>query len=125
MSFTDSRIRPASPACFTWRWASSMASGLMSLPDTFSGRVLPSSNFFRASARMASSAPWGAQGQASMANLRVRPGARFSAMNAASISIVPVPQQGSYSGCQGCQPLCSTSAAASVSRRGASPFQVR
>ena len=46
-------------------------------------------------------------------------------MNAASTSSVPVPQQGSYSRCQGCQPDCRISAAASVSRMGASPFQVR
>ncbi len=56
---------------------------------------------------------------------RDSPGARYAAINAASIRMVPVPQQGSYSGCLGCQPLCSTSAAASVSRSGASPFHVR
>ena len=102
-----------------------MASGSMSLPAMWMARLEPSSYFSRASRRSSFSSSMGTQGQLSMANRRVSPGARPRAMNAASISSVPVPQQGSYSGCQGCHPLCKISAAASVSRSGASPFQVR
>ena len=96
-----------------------MASGSMSEPQMRISRLLASSYFSLASVRILRSSSWGTQGQLSMAKERVRPGARPRAMNAASTSSVPVPQQGSYSRCQGCQPDCRISAAASVSRMGA------
>jgi hypothetical protein len=47
------------------------------------------------------------------------------AICAASIGIVPLPQQGSYSGVVASQPLAAIMAAASVSLSGASPLSVR
>ena len=88
-------MRPASPACLRWRRASSMASGSMSLPAIWMGRLEPSSYFRRASRRISFNVSMGTQGHISMANFRVRPGARPKAMKAASMSSVPVPQQGS------------------------------
>ncbi|OPZ67928.1 MAG: hypothetical protein BWY81_01095 [Firmicutes bacterium ADurb.Bin467] len=95
MSFTESSILPSSPACLTCLCASSIASGSMSEPETLSGRDRHSSYFCRAALRISSSFSLGTHGHSSIANPRSSPGARFSAMNAASIKIVPVPQQGS------------------------------
>ena len=78
-----------------------------------------------ASARRRSNSRTGAPGQRSRSKERVSPGARSAMRMAASANRVPVPHMGSYSGSLGRQPERSTRAAASVSRRGASPFHVR
>ncbi len=64
-------------------------------------------------------------GQASAANVRCKPGAMARPIIAASIGIVPVPQNGSTSDRSGFQKLNRTSAAASVSFSGALPTRRR
>src|SRR5699024_7958878 len=59
--------------------------------------------------------------QFSEANSRLNPGAIFCPINAASIGIVPEPQNGSIKVCSGFQFVNITSAAAIVSLIGASP----
>ncbi len=71
---------------------------------------------------------WGWNGSIfSNAKRRNEPGAMLQAICAASIAIVPLPQQGSYSGSCGvsAQPLAASIAAASVSFSGASPLSSR
>ena len=85
----------------------------------------PESNAACASSRRAANACTGMPPQDSMANARVKPGARFAMRIAASIISVPVPHMGSCSTMPGRQGERETSAAASVSRSGASPFHVR
>ena len=54
------------------------------------------------------------------------PGAMLQAICAASMAMVPLPQQGSYSGTScASQPLAAIMAAASVSFSGASPLSSR
>ena len=56
---------------------------------------------------------------------RCKPGAMPQAICAASIGMVPLPQQGSYRGTVASQPLAAIMAAARVSFKGASPLSVR
>src|SRR5699024_10702955 len=59
------------------------------------------------------------------ANSLLNPGAIFCPINAASIGIVPEPQNGSIKGSSALQFVNKTSAAASVSFKGASPCPIR
>jgi len=63
----------------------------------------------------------------SKANRRRVPGAMLQAIWAASMAMVPLPQHGSYRGCEGssAQPQEAIMAAASVSLSGASPLSSR
>jgi len=58
-------------------------------------------------------------------NVRVRPGARSAAIDAASIAIVPLPHIGSRKAVPGCQPESAIRPAARFSRSGASSVSRR
>ena len=73
-----------------------------------------------ASPAAASQSPEGTKPQRWASKLRSRPGARFRAISAASMQMVPLPQKGSQKGSLPRNRDRVTIAAASVSRRGAS-----
>ena len=73
-----------------------------------------------ASPAAVSQSPEGTKPQRWASKLRSRPGARFMAISAASMQMVPLPQKGSQKGSRPRKRDRVTMAAASVSRRGAS-----
>ena len=79
----------------------------------------------RACCRAASHKAAGTRGHASAAKVRPRPGAMLRPISAASMGIVPEPQNGSTSGRSGRQTLSRTKAAARVSFSGALPTSGR
>ena len=95
-----------------------------SISDPLIDRIAVKSVWRMASSRRAEKDIFPKQESCSMAKCLFRPGARPAALKAASTSMVPVPQHGSCRGIRGLQGLSSTSAAARVSRNGASPFHV-